>query len=280
MEAKFLMVEFSRTFSMSAFECVRQIRLRRAVSVGPLQEIIEVIKEVDADGATYDFEAAVELDQILPHTCPIEDAIAFYRDCIDVAIRNHRPIWVKTITLGRNFVHKLERDERQCFEAAGLLEDPISDPTVAWWGRTSDIARMLNDGVFNDQGRAAEKLSLEYEAERMAKLGLPGSPKWMSVEDNRLGYDILSYDPGPGRPVARVLEVKSTIASPLRFFVTRNEWEVCLKMGSAYHFHIWDMKTGVLHERTGADVAPHIPADQGRGKWSRVEIRVGAMATP
>lgn len=261
---------------MSSFECVRQIRLRRAVSAGPTQEIIEIIKTVDADGATFDFDAAVELDQVLPNTSPIEDAIAFYRDCIDVVIRNHRPIWVKTITLGRNFVHKLERDERQCFDAAGLLEDPPSDTTIAWWDRTSGIARMINDGVFNNQGRAAEKLSLEYEAKRMVKLGLPGSPKWMSVEDNRLGYDILSYDPGPGRPVARVLEVKSTIASPLRFFVTRNEWEVCLKMGSAYHFHIWDMKTGVLHERTGAEVAAHIPADQGSGKWSRVEIRVGA----
>jgi Protein NO VEIN, C-terminal len=274
------MVEFSRTFSMSAFECVRQIRLRRVVHTGSLQEIIEVIKTVDADGATLDFEAAVELDQILPHTCPIEDAVTFYRECIDVVIRNHRPIWVKTITVGRSFVNKLQRDEQQCFEAAGLLEDPISDAIVAWWGRTSDMARMLNDGFFNEQGRAAEKLSLEHEAGRMARLGLPGSPKWMAVEDNRLGYDILSYDPGPVSPIARVLEVKSTIASPLRFFVTRNEWDVCQKMGSAYHFHIWDMKTGVLHERTAAEIAPHIPTDQGRGRWSRVEIRVGATAPP
>jgi hypothetical protein len=273
------MVEFSRTFSMSAFECVRRIRLRKVQdAASSIEQIIEVMKSVDADGATFDFEAALELHHVLPHSCQTDDAIAFYRDCIDVIMLNQRPKWSKTITYGRKFVHKLARDEVQCFEAAGLLEDPPSDRAVLWWGQTSGLARMISDGVRNEQARAAEKLSFIHETERMARLGIPGVPKWVAVDDNQLGYDILSFDPGPVGPVSRVLEVKSTIASPLRFFVTRNEWEVCQKMGSAYHFHIWDLTNGVLHERAGADVAPHIPEDQGTGRWSAVEIRVGATA--
>ena len=82
-------------------------------------------------------------------------------------------------------------------------------------------------------------------------------------------------DRGQLDPVSRVLEVKSTIATPLRFYVTRNEWEVCQKMGNAYYFHIWDMNTKTLYERTAAAVQPHIPVDQGTGRWSVAEIRVG-----
>lgn len=66
----------------------------------------------------------------------------------------------------------VQRDEQRCFEAAGLLEALISEATVARWGRTSDMARMLNDGFFNEQGSAAEKLRLECETKRMAKLDL------------------------------------------------------------------------------------------------------------
>lgn len=39
-----------------------------------------------------------------------------------------------------------------------------------------------------------------------------------------------------------MIEVKSTIASPLRFIVSRNEWEQADKFGPAYLFHVWDMQ--------------------------------------
>jgi hypothetical protein len=271
------MVAFERTFSMSAFEGVRQIRVRRAETpMRAVEEIVEIIRKVDADGGTYDFEAASFLDLSLALSCPANDANAFYRDCIETCIRHHQPSWARTITYGRKFVQRLTSDEQQCFEAAGLMDDPPSVEVVSWWDRTAAIARLVGDGFRMDQARAAEKLTLEYEARRMAKLGIPGEPKWMSVDDNQLGYDILSVDRGQQDPVSRVLEVKSTIASPLRFYVTRNEWDVCQKMGSAYHFHIWDMNSKTLYERTAAEVQQHIPLDQGAGRWSVAEIRVGA----
>lgn len=270
------MVEFNRIFSMSAFEGARQIRLRRKDHpTSTRAEIIEIIREVDADGQSHDFEAAIVLDDLLAMTCSTEDPYAFYRDCIEINIRQHRPVWAKTILLGRKFIQKLHPDEQQCFQAAGLMEDPPSDATVSWWDKTSSTARMISNSFGVDQSRIAEKMTMEYEIKRMTKLGIAATPKWMAVEDNTLGYDILSYDVGTKEPVARVLEVKSTVTSP-RFYVSRNEWEVCKKMGPAYLFHIWDMKTGNLFERTLADVMPHIPQDQGTGKWSSVEIKIGA----
>ncbi|BDV36590.1 protein NO VEIN domain-containing protein [Methylocystis iwaonis] len=53
-------------------------------------------------------------------------------------------------------------------------------------------------------------------------LGINMPPVWMAVEDNTAGYDIQSFDMGAEGPVVRLIEVKSTIASPLSFFLSRN----------------------------------------------------------
>lgn len=74
-----------------------------------------------------------------------------------------------------------------------------------------------------------------------------------------------------------MIEVKSTVISPLRFIVTRNEWEQAEKFGPAYVFHVWDMQKTppVLYERPSAQVAMHIPSDNENGKWKTAEIPLG-----
>jgi hypothetical protein len=77
-------------------------------------------------------------------------------------------------------------------------------------------------------------------------------------------------------PTNRLIEVKSTIASPIRFYLTRNEWEKALNFGDAYHFHIWDLQANPprLYQRTVADIAPHVPTDNEKGRWKDAEIPV------
>ena len=74
-----------------------------------------------------------------------------------------------------------------------------------------------------------------------------------------------------------MIEVKSTVSSPLRFILTRNEWDHAVKAGAAYLFHVWDMtmKPPMMHERTVAQVAPHIPSDNEKGKWKTADIPLG-----
>lgn len=87
---------------------------------------------------------------------------------------------------------------------------------------------------------------------------------------------MLSYALVDGTIVNRLIEVKSTIASPMRFRVTRNEWEQADKSGAAYSFHIWDMQKAppILHTRAVEDVRPHIPSDNDAGTWKDVEIKL------
>ena len=73
------------------------------------------------------------------------------------------------------------------------------------------------------QARIAELLSLDCEQVRLDKLGIDRRAVWMSIDDNWAGYDILSYDLEPTGITSSMIEVKSTIASPLRYCLSRNE---------------------------------------------------------
>src|SRR5690606_36504019 len=123
----------------------------------------------------------------------------------------------------------------------------------------------------------AEELSLEHERKRLRTNGIDREPKWMAIEDNTVGYDILSYELGPVALKNKLIEVKSTIASPLRFYITRNEWQHDQEVGDAYCFHIWNLQPTppVLYVKLASDIAPHIPDDNENGKWTVAEIPVG-----
>jgi hypothetical protein len=88
---------------------------------------------------------------------------------------------------------------------------------------------------------------------------------------------VLSYDIGEFGLINRMIEVKSTVSSPMRFYLTRHEWEQAFKSGPAYIFHIWDMSkaTPVLYVRLADEIAVHVPTDNEKGKWSSAEIPLG-----
>jgi hypothetical protein len=126
--------------------------------------------------------------------------------------------------------------------------------------------------------REAEVLTIDYERERLRTLGIDKEPEWTGLDDAFAGYDVLSFNPGDFGPTNRMIEVKFTTASQLGFIVTRTEWEQAQKFGSAYLFHIWNMQStpSVLYERTFAQIAKHIPSDNGKGKWRTAEIPLGS----
>jgi hypothetical protein len=251
--------DFLRLFSMSAFEGLRSIR--RHQSSHPdiaLPELAHLVSRVDSDGATYDFEAALRLSEIVAIRASADDAVIFYQHCIESVVLHYQPIWVRIIALGRKkLIQKLSRDETQCFREAGLLIEPPTLEIIAWWDRVAAAARAAADQIKLERARIAEQLSLEHEVKRLKAIGIERRPIWISVEDNTAGYDILSYDPNPVEATNRLIEVKSTIASPLRFRLTRHEWETACSFGKPYHFHIWDLRAQPprLHQRSSEDIA-------------------------
>ncbi len=272
---------FSRLFSMPAFEGLRILRSYCASRPDtPLDELSELILKVEADSHSFDLEAAIFLDSIVKRQAPHE-GVGFYRICLADVLLIELPEWARLVTLGRGrFIKRLKaaeyRDIRSLFRQARLLDEPPSAGDIEWWDDLQAQVRGRQNQDAMRRAREAEKLTLSHEISRLQSLGIDTAPRWMAIEDNTVGYDILSYAPTEFGLVNLLIEVKSTIASPLRFHVTRNEWEQASSFGEAFLFHIWDLRPNppILYERTVAQVSPHIPDDNEDGRWTNALIPV------
>jgi hypothetical protein len=267
-----------RVFSLSSFEGVRLIRIYAAKQPGrPVPELLSIIEKIEPDGASLDLEASAYLNELVDPECVL-NGDAFYQACISAVVTKHQPIWSKAMRQGRmRFLDTLEVNDRDIFAAAGLQKDPPPPHVVAWWDSISSFARLVVDLQKMVQARAAEQFTMDHEIQRLSDLGIEKTPIWKGLDDNFAGYDVLSYDLGEFGLINRMIEVKSSTTKPLRFFLTRHEWEQALKAGSAYIFHVWDMAKNppVLYVRTAGQVASHIPTDNEKGKWSSAEIPLG-----
>lgn len=273
---------FARLFSMPAFEGLRILRVYVDQQPGDaVADLAGLIRRVEADAASYDLEAAVVLHEIVAKDAPYQ-GVEFYRQCLGSALLVELPEWAKLVTLGRGrFIKRLKavefRDVRSLFRQAHLLDEPPEDDDIAWWDELQSHVRSQQSVETMKRARIAEKLTLNRERELLWKAGIDKPPRWMAIEDNTVGYDVLSYTKGEYGLLNKLIEVKSTIASPLRFIVTRNEWDNADQIGDAYEFHIWDMDKDppISYIRTVDQVRPHIPADKKKGKWKTAQIPVG-----
>ena len=187
-------------------------------------------------------------------------------------VRLVEPRWLRLVPFGRQrVIRALDIDHAQCFRAAGLFDEAPDDETVQWWDRVAALMRGVSDAEKMKRARLAERLSLEHEQRRVKGLGIRDEPKWVSLEDNSLGYDILSYDrDSERRTVTRLVEVKSKLSDSI--FLTRNEWQNASGAAQRTVIHVWDLPQERLREYRPREIAPNIPLDQGAGTWQDVRI--------
>jgi hypothetical protein len=276
-------VEFDRLFTISAFEGLRLLRGLLAEQPGlAIHECTAVLIARSPQASGYDLDAAVELHTMVRRDAP-DAHVGFYRECVMAVMIQSLPAWAKVMTIGRGrFIKSIRRDEyrdiRSVFREAQLLADPPTMDDIRWWDEMKERVRTSKNLVTMERAREAERLSLEREMRELGKAGIDRSPEWTAIEDDTVGYDIKSYREIAGiiRPI--LIEVKSTIASPLRFNVSRNEWNQAASIGDAYRFHIWDLAPSParLYEKSVEDVRPHIPVDSAQGEWTNVRVPVSS----
>lgn len=186
-----------------------------------------------------------------------------------------QPAWAQLTPRGRHeTLSALSPEIRQCFAEAGLIVG-YADEVVGWWDALAARARGQKSQIMMETGRHGERLSIKYEQARTGK-----EPAWQAVESNLSGFDILSV---VGATDYRKLpiEVKTTSGAIGHgsFYVSRNEWETG-STSDFYTFHLWAIGDGnpAIAVLDKADVAPHIPVNQGVGSWETVEIPFAAFA--
>ncbi|WP_159050715.1 DUF3883 domain-containing protein [Streptomyces sp. IMTB 1903] len=83
-----------------------------------------------------------------------------------------------------------------------------------------------------DMGNRGELYSYQYC--RMAATD-GAKVRWVARDDETLGYDIEDLNHSPKRRI----EVKASGEDKVRFFLSRNEWNVARQLGDAYEVHFW-----------------------------------------
>lgn len=191
-------------------------------------------------------------------------------DYIDV----ESPPWVQNATFGRSRVLAfVGKDIAQVFVEADLTQG-TSDDVVAFWDALAGRARGQRNCRLATIGREGERLTIAFEARRTGK-----QPKWVAIDNNGDGYDILSVV-SSNDPRQLSIEVKtSTLGFLGCFHLTRNEWERALEIDH-HHFHLWAMQPSsnpVLAVVLPSEMEAHIPQNSGAGSWETVEIPFAAF---
>lgn len=262
-----------RLLSMSAFEAAQVLRGFRLRNPGLLdRDAVTALRAVRADLYALDYEAGLILEAAIP-ALPDYAPRLFFRACIDFIITSASPLWTRIAPGGREQVMRaVPLNGVQCFRAAGLLEIPPDAATWLWWDNLASQARADRDAALLEQGRKAEWWSYQRELTLLSEMGIQRHPIWAAIEDNRLGYDILSYRRDGPSEVNRLIEVKSSTLHPPRIVLTRNEWLTAANFGDAIEFHLWTIPSRELHIISYAEMRRHIPADREAGEWTEVEI--------
>lgn len=185
-------------------------------------------------------------------------------DHIDAA----RPAWVQCATYGRSRVMSFAGGGvAQVMVEAGLASG-YDDDVVAFWDALAARARGLRDASLADIGRKGERLTIRHEVIRTGR-----KPKWIAINNNADGYDVLSVvGAEDGRTLS--IEVKTSAQGAAgEMNLTRNEWEMAQER-MTHIFHLWDIRSDPpkLAKISVEEMAGHVPADAGYGRWETLSV--------
>lgn len=178
--------------------------------------------------------------------------------------------WKSNIKLGRIYViNSLSIDETQVFRNAGLINENFDLEVVKWW---DSMAMQFPSEDLDYSFREWEHRSFVKEVISLENENCPYRPRWLSVQDNNVGYDILTYRKLGEVWCEHFLEVKSSSTGLTRFFISANEGRKIAEQRSKYTVHFWNTNTEQLTEFDGDFLANQLPINQGLGTWERVKI--------
>lgn len=138
-----------------------------------------------------------------------------------------------------HFFQRLSEDFNQILEYANLTsisEDNPNDEIIEWWDDLIDFARSITDKKKIKSGRSGERKSLEYEKNKLKNLKINLNPSWDGFWDNKLGYDVKSFDVNKKNIF---IEAKSSKDKRGIFFLTKNEWRCASSEKNNYYIHLW-----------------------------------------
>ncbi len=176
---------------------------------------------------------------------------------------------------------------RDLLRQAGLRWPPpsASHDLEAWaWWDALGVVPVTEEAAAHRRaiGDAAERMSFEYERNRLRGEGFPelaNQVRWVARESPAYGFDVLSFcgstfrSDGPAVPLGIEVKGMALLARMnFRFHVTAHEWKTAQRLGSGYVFHLWDgVRAGSASAELSGEpmvcrahvVEPHLPSPPG-----------------
>jgi hypothetical protein len=239
------------------------------------EEAIRQLENGPIAQGRYDYQTAYEVASLHgwePFE-PFESSVSGLQQAISSLAKKAKPLWARMAILGREKVRRLlDADQEQCLRYADLLKTPLDNSGMKWWDDLARFFRSLQQERNEDIGRKAERLTVAYEYTRLLDFGISARPQWIALEDNTVGYDVMSFRQNGDRTFPIHIEVKGTTAVPARFFLTRNEWDKARSIGDSYFVYVWNIKDLKLWVISLEVLSQHVPIDSGNGRWETVVL--------
>jgi len=236
-------------------------------------EALAHIRQGDAQLNAFDYRSAFSVAEEFGWSVfsAHPDTASAFRTTLERLLPLLRPLWLRMLPSGRAKVMEMvNADVEQTLEIAQLLGfDP---ETVAWWDRLAGVARALEDEERLRIGRDAEQQAYTRECQAVAGTGL--QVRWVAIEDNGAGYDIVSWRPADPTQMSyreHYIEVKgSTLAGWV--YITANEWRVATRRQDQWELQVWLIDEADPICLKVVDLERHMPHNQGDGRW--VDVRI------
>jgi hypothetical protein len=243
--------------------------LSRQVTTSPHEPIATAVARLKASYATAGFDylsAKVILDSLGLAAESVQES---YQTLIEMEVQRNFPAWLSVLPRGRlALLDVLTADIRECFRRAGALAAQPTQDAVDFLDRLANVARARANLGLVEAGRCAERKSFDLEVARCAVIQNAPQVEWVSLNDNSVGFDIRSSRSVNGQLRPKLIEVKSCRSSALQMILTRNEWWTACRHRDDFVVHLWHLATDHLYELFWVDLQPHIPNDQGNGRWT------------
>jgi hypothetical protein len=261
---------------MSIINAIVEVRTFRNNGGPPeLKECCRVLRATPGAAATFDYTAVADLEESVHlFAGAIVAREQMLRETLEGLILHFRPQWGLLLQHGtQRFSRSVSPEIKQCFESAGIFKDVADPDSILWWDK---LAEFFRSGAVVGQittGRRGEMLTMSHEGARLTALGHAGmEPFWVALQDETLGYDVLSCDLSTGVARSLYIEVKASELKPFVFFISDKEWEFALRCEDPFVFHFWYVPGEELRVVTVDQIAPHIPVNNGAGVWKKVQI--------
>lgn len=245
----------------------------RQLANAPHEPVATAVGRLKASYATggLDFTGGIAILEVLGPA--VESAPRSYQFLIEMEAKRSIPTWMAVLPRGRLALRDvLTADVRECFKRAGAFDEQPTQDAVDFLDRLANAARAQANLDLVESGRAAERKSFDLEVVRCAAISGAPPVEWVALDDNSAGFDIRSSRCVDGLPSPKLIEVKSCRNSPLQMIVTRNEWQTASRNRDSFVLHLWDLVADELHEMSWADLQPHMPEDQGNGRWESATL--------